>query len=265
MSDLQRDLQVLLAHTLGKPRAWVLAHPEAPIGPQQAAHLDMLAHRLAQGEPLPYLLGGWEFYGRPFNVNPDVLIPRPETELLVETALDWLDRRGEEGFAADVGTGSGCIAVTLAAQHARLRVVAVDRSRAALRTAEGNAARHGVAERVAMVQGSLLQAFSGPFRLVCANLPYIPSQALDGLPVAQHEPRLALDGGTDGLALIRALIADAPRWLAPGGLLLLEMQYDQSEAIRSAAVCALPRAHVKILPDLAGLPRLAVIENPPTQ
>jgi release factor glutamine methyltransferase len=139
--------------------------------------------------------------------------------------------------------------------------VAVDRSREALRVAQRNLARNGVSERVSLLQGDLLSASVGPFGLVCANLPYIPRRNLIRMPVARHEPLLALDGGEDGLDLIRELLAGAPRWLARGGAMLLEMQSDQGETIRQFARECLPGAHIHLLPDLASRPRLVEITS----
>jgi release factor glutamine methyltransferase len=259
------EAQALLSHVMGQPRAWVLAHPEVTLTPQQLRQITQLLARLARGEPLPYLTGRQEFYGLEFEVTPAVLIPRPETELLVEQAIGWLRQTTHRHHAADVGTGSGCIAVTLAKQLPDLEVLAVDRSPEALAVARRNAARHGVERQITFQEGDLLSSQKGPFDLVCANLPYIPSETLTGLLVAKYEPKPALDGGSDGLEVIRALVADAPRWLAPGGLLLLEMQYDQGEAISHLARAALPEAKVLVLQDLAGLPRLVKIENTPSQ
>ncbi len=275
-ADAGLETQVLLAHALGKPRAWVLAHPEGILTPQQQRQLTRLLGGLAQGTPLPYLTGFQEFFGLSFEVTPDVLIPRPETELLVERALSWLRAHPGRRRAADVGTGSGCIAVSLAHHVANLRILAVDRSWAALQISRRNAARHEVASQITFLQGDLLSAAfsggqgqpavpaaSGPLDLVCANLPYIPSQALSNLPVVKYEPRLALDGGPDGLHPIRSLLGGAPRWLAPGGLLLLEMQFDQGEAITTLAQARLPSAQITVHKDLAGLPRLVEVENGP--
>jgi len=261
--NLGLETQVLVAHALGCPRAWVLAHPEVILTPQQQRHLTRLLAGLAQGTPLPYLTGRQEFFGLEFEVSPVVLIPRPETELLVERALHWLRQHPDRRPAADVGTGSGCIAVSLAHHVSDLRLLAVDRSWAALQVASSNALRHAVAERISFVQGDLLAAAAGPFDLVCANLPYIPSEVLPTLPVVRNEPRSALDGGPDGLKPIRDLLADAPRWLAPGGLLLLEMQFDQGEAITVLGHQFLPTAHVTIHNDLANHPRLVEIEAAP--
>ena len=178
-----------------------------------------------------HLIGHWEFYGLDFGVTPAVLIPRPETELMVERAQAWLQQHPHLRRGADVGTGSGCIAISLAKQIKDLRVLAMDRSWEALQVARRNAVFHQVTERVAFVQGDLLTAVKGPFDLVCANLPYIPRSSLESLSVAHHEPRQALDGGSDGVSWIRQLIDDAPRWLSAPALMLLEMQYDQGDTV----------------------------------
>lgn len=254
------EVQVLLGHVLAKPRAWILAHPEFQLNPAQETALNQLLERLQAGDPLPYLTGHQEFYGLDFEVTPDVLIPRPETEGLVDHALDWLHRHPSARKAVDVGTGSGCIAVALAKHRADLELIAVDRSWNALQVARRNATKHGVSGQIHFVQGDLLSAAGKPMDLICANLPYIPQDTLDGLPVSRFEPRLALDGGPDGLAFIHALIADSPRWLAPEGLLLLEMQFDQGEAIKAIVQRFLPEAQIEIIPDLAGMPRVVAIQ-----
>ncbi len=257
--DAALATQVLLAHALEKPRAWVLAHPETILTPRQQRLLTRLLGDLALGTPLPYLTGRQEFFGLTFEVSPAVLIPRPETELLVDRALEWLGRHPERRRAADVGTGSGCIAVSLSRGVSDLRILAVDRSWDALRIARRNAALHEVTDQITFLHGNLLSAAAGPFDLICANLPYIPSRTLSTLPVAEFEPQLALDGGPDGLDAIRALLVDAPRWLAPGGLLLLEMQYDQGEAVTALAQAHVPGAQIAVHSDLGGLPRLVEI------
>jgi len=255
------EATVLAAALLGQTRATLLAHPELPLSKAQLRELDGLLERLLQGEPLPYLTSKQEFFGLSFQVGPDVLIPRPETELLVETALAWLRASPAPRLAADVGCGSGCIAVSLAAHTPTLTILACDRSREALRVTQHNAAAHAVHERVHLLQSDLLSSAAGPFDLVCANLPYIPSPSLTGLPVARHEPLLALDGGPDGLRLIRALLQDAPRWLASGGLLLLEIEYRQGQAVSALARQSFPSARVELLHDLAGLDRLVCVHN----
>jgi release factor glutamine methyltransferase len=255
------DAQVLLAHVLERPRAWVLAHPEVILFPDQEKYLEVCLARLEQGEPLPYVLGHWEFYGLDFLVNPAVLIPRPETELLVEQALAWLSATPGRRLAADVGTGSGCIAVSLAVHIPDLQVVASDISREALKTAHMNADRHTVSGRVTCVQSHLFPHTRRPFDLICANLPYIPTEKLSRLKVAGWEPRLALDGGPDGLKHIRPLIESASCSLAPGGMLLLEIEASQGATACALAKASFPDGEICLVPDLAGNDRLVIVQN----
>ena len=191
-----------------------------------------------------------------------MLIPRPETELLVERALGWLREHPDRRAAADVGAGSGCIAVTLARHTPDLHVAAVDRSPAALDVTRQNARAHGVDARIDFFQADLLGSVPGSFDLICANLPYIPSADVNGLAVARHEPRLALDGGPDGLDLIRRLLAQLPTRLSPGGLALFEIEYRQGQSATALAQAAIPAARVQILPDLSGLDRILEVALP---
>jgi release factor glutamine methyltransferase len=271
-----REASILLAHVLGKSREWVIAHPEAELTPEQHERFTALAEQATNGVPLPYLLGHWEFFGLDFIVTPDVLIPRPETELLVERALQNPNlenpkaqkpkTRGERSRTSpflDVGTGSGIIAVTLAVKLPNVEIVAADISPAALAVAKANAEKHNVANRITFVESDLLSSFiirHSSFAIVAANLPYVPSADLDSLPVAKHEPRLALDGGPDGLDYIRRLLADAPRAVAPGGRILLEIEYRQGATVAALAHEAFPDARVEVHQDLAGLDRVVEIE-----
>lgn len=254
------DSQVLMAEVLERPRAWVMAHPQAELNEMQSDRLQSQLQRLETGEPLPYVIGHWEFYGLDFQLNPQVLIPRPETELLVDQASAWLQANPKRNRAADVGTGSGCIAVSLAVHHPVLCLTATDISAAALRIAHKNAARHGVAQRMDLVQADLLAALRRPFDLICANLPYIPSAELKKLKIFGREPSLALDGGSDGLALIRRLLAQAKTRLATGGLLLVEIEASQGGQALSLAGEFFPVAHSVVLNDLAGRQRLLRVE-----
>jgi release factor glutamine methyltransferase len=266
----QLDSQVLLAHGLGVSRSWVLAHPEKELSAGQERWVAEAVSRLEAGEPLPYVLGSWEFFGLQFNVNPAVLIPRPETELLVEKAISWLAAHSNRRLGADIGTGSGCIAVSLAKHIPDLLLLATDISQAALEVARGNARRHGVEQRIHFVQADLLRQLqngegeheqvSGSFSLLCANLPYIPEPALDKLKVSRSEPRLALSGGPDGLASIRRLLELAPQYMSPGGLILLEIEETLGKAALGLARKAFPAAALALLQDLAGKDRLLQIE-----
>jgi len=254
------EAQLLLGWVLDQSRTAVLTHPERSLNPDQLNQLDGLLQRRVDGEPLPYILGHWEFYGLDLLVTPAVLIPRPETELLVEQALHWLRDHPGRRRAADVGVGSGAISLALASQIPDVTILATDWSRAALRVAQQNAIRHSLAQRIFLLQCDLMSAVSGRFDLVCANLPYIPTATLRGLDVARHEPAAALDGGVDGLRLIERLLQDSPRWVSAGGCLLLEIEARQGESALELAQNLLPAAAAQIHRDLAGFPRLLRID-----
>ncbi|HHW41888.1 MAG TPA: peptide chain release factor N(5)-glutamine methyltransferase [Syntrophomonadaceae bacterium] len=232
------EAEVLLAHAWGRPRTELLIAPEREV-PDAVIHSFWKSVELrAAGMPVAYLTGEREFMSLSFSVGPEVLIPRPETELLVERVLGFLKEwRREPVLAADVGTGSGAIAVSLACYEPRVHLFATDISGAALRLAASNAARHGVAERIEFVEGDLLEPVlekrgGGTGAVVAANLPYIPRRELERLPVdVRREPRLALDGGEDGLDLYRRLIPQAAAFLQPGGLLACEIGEGQGRAL----------------------------------
>jgi len=257
------EAQTLLASVLGVDRVYLLTYPERTLTPTQIAAFETLVARRAGSEPLPYIIGKRAFFDRDFFVNPAVLIPRPETELLLEAALAFASAR-EAGVVVDVGTGSGALAVTFAALCPSWRIYAIDVSPAALAVAEHNAERHGVAERITFVEGDLLAPLlDAPMRadLIMANLPYIPSAISATLDVSRHEPTLALDGGEDGLALIQRLLDQTPALLASDGLMLLEMQYDQGAAITALANTALPDAQADIIHDYAGHERIVRVRQ----
>jgi release factor glutamine methyltransferase len=266
VEDARLTAEVLLAKAIGRSRAGMLARLEDALDAAQAAYFQEWVARAADHEPLAYLTGEREFFGLALRITPDVLVPRPETELLVARALALLAGDGgwgktEDGgrktaeppvfpgpssSVVDIGTGSGAIAIALATHWPAARYTAVDVSADALSLAHENARRHGVDGRITFLTHDLLP--DGAFDLICANLPYIPTRALNALSVARHEPRLALDGGDDGLTLIRRLLQQAPA----GATLLLEIQYDQA-----ARVCALaPDRACAIHRDLSGLDRL---------
>ncbi len=254
------EAQILLASLVQRSKAWVLAHPEHSLPGEIQQQFIASIVRVRDGEPLPYVLGWWEFYGRRFHVGAHVLIPRPETERLIELALAVLDQQTLSELVVDVGTGSGCIAVTLAAERPGLRLLAIDRSRAALTLAKENAALYSVAEQIDWLQGDLLGSVDARLRLVVANLPYIPSHRLEGLPVADHEPLLALDGGVQGLDLIKTLLYQLKQRMAEGGVVLLEIDESQGLKIAAYAGEVFPRATVSLIQDLAGLDRYLTID-----
>ena len=263
------DVRVLLANILDKPRTWIEAHPEAPLTQPQLATAKKAVARLAAGEPLPYVLEHWEFFGLDFELTPDVLIPRPETELLVERALNWLNAAPERRTIADVGTGSGCIAVAIAKNVPGSKVFATDISYPALEIARKNARRHSVAKRIDFIQCDLLpphpHGAGEPlptdlhFDLICANLPYIPTETLRELPVYKREPTLALNGGTDGLDEVRRLLHLAPEWMAPNGMILLEIEASQGMSAVSLAYDVFDNVTIHLHKDLAGHDRLLEI------
>jgi release factor glutamine methyltransferase len=254
------DAQLLLSEVMNRERSWLLAHPEAPLESNQLDAFSAALRRCLEGEALPYVLGWWEFYGRRFAIHPGVLIPRPETELLVEHALAFLENHAH-GVALDVGTGSGCIAITLAIETPQLRLAATDLEETALQTASKNAKQFGVEDRIGFVRSDLVSALSGRFALICANLPYIPSGRLPGLAVARKEPQAALDGGPDGMVWIRALLQELPRLLADGGRALFEIDAEQADGVLAETGRALPEAQARVLPDLAGKDRLLIIDR----
>ncbi len=251
------DAQVLLCETLGVERAYLLAHPEATLTADQLERFDALVVRVAQGEPLPYVLGRRAFYDRELIVTPDVLIPRPETELLLERAL-VAARRWAAPIVADIGTGSGALAVTLAAHAPTAQVYAVDVSPAALEVARRNADAQGVAKQIEFLQGDLLAPLIERAiqpDVVMANLPYIAADELPMLAVSRYEPHLALDGGPDGLALIRRLFDQLRGYSRPGMVLLLEIGARQGAAVLAEAA-VLPLESATVFDDYAGLDRI---------
>jgi len=256
------DAQVLLAHVTGKDRTWVLAHPEHTLDTEGTLRLADALAQLSTGVPLPYVLGEWQFFGLPFKVTPKVLIPRPETELLVEMALEWMNANPARNRVIEVGTGSGCIAVSLAASRPGLHLTATDISPDALQIARHNARTNQVEDRITFREASLLTGIPGPFDLICANLPYIPSQKLRRLPVFLREPTLALDGGENGLEIIGLLLAQAAAKLAPGGLILLEIESGHPSEAKALAQHHFPQAEVSLHQDLAGQARIVLVQAP---
>ncbi len=258
------DAQVLLANLLNQPRSWILAHPEHKVGDEKYHEIGQALDRLINGEPLPYVIGHWEFYGLDFILTPDVLIPRPETELLVERAIDWLQHHPERPHVVDVGTGSGCIGISIASHVSDSRVLLTDVSAEALKVARLNAIKHRLQNSVEICRSSLLTRLPEPgaFDLICANLPYIPTPELETLKVYKKEPRLALDGGQDGLKHITRLIKQAKTRLAPGGMMLLEIEPSESNALRELITKNLPYSRMQILQDLSGIERCVQIEKP---
>ena len=254
--DERIDLRVLLGHVLERPLAWLLTHQESVLPEEARARYEALCSRRIAGEPVAYLVGEREFHGLSFEVGAAVLIPRPDTELLVDCALERLPP-GRPADVADLGTGSGAIAVTLACRRPQLHVVATDTSEAALDIAQRNALRLGAAGRISFRRGDWCEALAGErYALIVSNPPYIAA----GDPHLEQgdlrfEPPDALIGGADGLRDLAAIVAAAPRHLQPGGTLLLEHGYDQAEAVR-ARMEASGFVEVHSRRDLAGIERV---------
>ncbi len=259
------DARVLLANAMKKTRTWIEAHPEALLTRSQFATAKKALARLEAGEPLPYVIGHWEFFGLDLELTSDVLIPRPETELLVERAIGWLRASPKRRTVADVGTGSGCIAIAIAKNIPDVKVVATDISLPTLDIAHRNVRKHGVENNIALVQCNLLPTHPGSlptnmhYDLICANLPYIPTKKLQRLEVHGREPTLALDGGADGLNIVRQLLRVAPGWMAPNGMILLEIEASQGMSTVSLVYDAFDKAKIHLHQDLSGHDRLVEI------
>jgi len=256
------DAEVLLRHVLGLDRTQLFVRLREPLSAQDRGELDALVDRRLAGEPIAYLTGSREFMGLNFAVGPGVLIPRPETEVLVEWALSWLRTR-DRATVIDVGTGSGAIALSVAVfrQGARDRIIGVDRLADALKYAETNRTALGLVERVSLVRGDLLSWCKGRLDLVLANLPYLRPDQRESNPDLLAEPEIALTSGDDGLSAVRRLLQSLPHLLAEHGAAALEIDPSQTDAVRSAIRWALPSARIKVLRDLAGLNRVVVAER----
>jgi release factor glutamine methyltransferase len=259
-SDSPRlDAEVLLAHVRGCQRILLYTAFDTPVADAERAKFRELVKRRAEGEPVAYLVGSREFFSLPFTVSPAVLVPRPETEGLVVRAID-LCQGLEAPRIVDVGTGSGAIAVTLAKGLPRARIVATDISAAALAVAGENARRHGVAERVALLECDLLEdpRAAGPWDVVVSNPPYVRDDEYESLPrdVRLHEPKGALVAGPTGVEVIARLVRQAAERLAPGGWLLVEMGPNVATAAEAAVAAVAGLRPEPTLKDLAGLPRI---------
>jgi release factor glutamine methyltransferase len=257
----RKDAELLLLHLLGKDHAWLMAHLMDEFSGDLIQRYGELLLQRFNGEPIQYILGESEFYGLPFGVTLDVLIPRPETEHLVEKVIELA-----AGFPApsivDVGTGSGCIAVALGHRLPDAAITAIDLSAAALAVAEQNAKRNGV--DLHFLQGDLLAPVANEqFDIIVSNPPYVPTADRDSLAVEvrDHEPALALFAGDDGLDIYRRLIPQAFACLFPCGFIAIEIGYGQSEAIGELLASAGFR-QIEFIPDLQSIPRVAVAQRP---
>ena len=273
--------ELLLMHVLGRDRAWLYAHPEEMLEPASAQQYFELLTRRAAGTPTQYLTGRQEFWGLEFEVTPDVLIPRPETEHLIEVVLERLgpaqcgEKHGAENppalRIADVGTGSGCLAVALARELPAAELMATDVSAGALAVARRNAAQHGVAERIEFVQCNLLAGFAASWLGMChskldvivSNPPYVGREEAGALPreVREHEPAAALYGGAQGAEIYAPLVEQAAEHLRPRGILVLELGYNVLARVRPLLEGAGYWVKLSVTKDLAGIPRILAAER----
>ena len=262
--EARREAGSIMAHTLNRDRAFLITHGDEEMTPADFARFKGYVERRAAREPPQYIMGSQEFYGLDFEVTPDVLIPRPETELLVETTLDLLKERPGP-LLCDVGTGSGCIVIALLHELRAARAIGIDISPAALHVAARNATRHRVGERLTLVASDCFAALDRAktrFDVVVSNPPYIAEAALAGLQreVRGFEPHVALTPGVDGLHVIRRLLADTPDLLTPGGCLVFEIGFDQHEAVRGL-IDLRTWTLLAVREDLQSIPRTVALKR----
>ena len=261
VAEPRREAGSLLAHALGRDRSFVIAHAADALNDDECEAFRSLTARRAGGEPLQYITGQQEFFKLDFEVTPAVLIPRPETELIIETALELL-RDDPEPYLADIGTGSGCIAISILHELSAARAVATDVSTAALQVTQRNAERHGVADRLAVFESDCFSALdaTGSFSLIASNPPYISDDEMKNLQrEVNYEPHAALAGGPDGLSVIRRLLLEAPPFLRPGGYFVFEIGFGQSEAVEQLIDRRVWEL-VEIRTDLQKIPRTFVLQ-----
>jgi release factor glutamine methyltransferase len=262
VNEARREAGSLLAHVLDRDRGFVIAHAGDSLADAQYHDFRRLISRRIGGEPLQYITGHREFFNLDFEVSPDVLIPRPETELIVEAALE-LCKDDHAPSIADIGTGSGCIAISVLHEVPAAAAVASDVSSAALKVAQRNAERHGVQERLTLVESDCFAAFglTKPFSLIASNPPYVSEAELEGVPrEVRFEPRAALAGGPDGLSIISRLLNEARPFIRTGGHLVFEIGFGQSEPIEKLIDRRVWKL-IEIRKDLQGMPRTFVLQG----
>jgi release factor glutamine methyltransferase len=247
--------EILLRHILGLDRTQLFSNLDIELSTGQKKSLEQLLERRIQGEPSAYITGHREFYGLDFNVDRNVLIPRPETELLVEKAIALANINNIDGIT-DIGTGCGVVAVTLACHLPRVHIYAIDISSAALRVAADNCMKHGVSERISLLHGNMLEPLPEAVDLVVANLPYVKTAELTYTGKLWHEPVVALNGGSDGLEKLKQLIGKVSGKLKRDGSVLAEIGQGQEIALRCFIKDRYPGAHVNVYTDMAGISRV---------
>lgn len=260
------EAEILLMRAAGLERAGLYARLEDELTPDQSRKFESYVRRRLAHEPVPYITRHKEFFGLDFEVTPAALIPRPETETLVELVIAFVRKRypGAPCAIADIGTGSGIIAVSLAHELPNATITATDTAPAALDLARRNAEHHGVAERITFLEGDLLEPVKQPVEVIAANLPYVTTADWEALPpeIREHEPRSALDGGPDGLHIVERLLAAAPACLRPGGALFEEIGDEHGPRAAEMARRHFPDAEVRVERDLAGRDRVLAVRRP---
>jgi release factor glutamine methyltransferase len=254
VEDASLEGELLLRNTLNVDRVQLYIDLEEEMAPRQEETFLSLLKRRLSGEPAAYITGHREFYGLDFTVSPAVLIPRPESELLVETALA-IAKNQPVSIIADIGTGSGAVAVSLAVSLPGVKIYATDISAAALEVASANCRRHDVSDRVLLLEGDLLEPLREPVDIIVANLPYVRKAELD----LESEPPLALDGGADGTEVIERLCRQAGGRLKPGGYLLLEIGWGQRKPVERILHNVFPGGEIEVIPDLGGIDRVVFL------
>jgi release factor glutamine methyltransferase len=256
--DSSLESEVLLRHALSISQVELYSELDRQLSPEEDKKFWLLAERRLTGEPSAYITGHREFYGLDFSIDRGVLIPRPETELLVEKAIALAKERAVS-TVADTGTGCGAIAISLAVNLPGVKIYAIDISAGALKIARRNCQRYGVTDRVHLLAGDLLDPLSEPVDLIVANLPYVRERELSSVNTHGFEPALALDGGRDGLEKIRQLCHQAGDKLNPGGSLLLEIGMGQKEAVTRLLRSLFPQASIEMAKDLGGIDRMVSV------
>jgi release factor glutamine methyltransferase len=262
VAEPRREAGSLLAHVIGRDRSFVIAHADDALTLEGRVAFRSLIERRAAGEPLQYITGHQEFFKLDFEVTPDVLIPRPETELIVEASLELL-QDDPEPYLADIGTGSGCIAISMLHELPAARAIATDMSPTALRVAQRNAERHGVADRLGLLESDCFSALDvrGSFSLIASNPPYVSDDELKSVQrEVSYEPRAALAAGSDGLSVIRRLLREARPFLRLGGHFVFEVGFGQSEAVEHLIDRRVWKL-IEIRTDLQRIPRTFVLRG----
>lgn len=262
IKEPRSDATLLLIEVLARDRSFIIAHPETQLSTGQLERLRKFVTRRAAGEPIQYVTSHQQFYKLDFEVTPDVLIPRPETELIVEAALEVIPSDSQLN-CADIGTGSGCIAISLLKELPLARAIGIDISSAALEVAQRNARRHNVTDRLRLIQSDGFELIdrASKFDLITSNPPYVPDAEMESLPrEVQHEPKGALAGGPDGFAVIRRLLHDAPGFLKSNGYFIFEIGFGQGEPV-TELINQRAWELLEIRSDLAGIPRTVVLKK----